>query len=179
MPRNGRCSRSGTAIQSISRRTKSSGSLALIGPPKMTAPAWPSSVSGSGSPKRGRLMSSGYPSARSALPTRPGVEVSWCRTISTGNKGVLLKKQAGSCLMTPESCRRLVNEMIFKQIAGQASLRYARRSPHGGDGSALELQSADRRQDEAPWEKSEQEWHDLDAEARDHGALVGHQAAIA
>ena len=37
---------SGTAIQSISRRTKSSGSLALIGPPKMTAPAWPSSVSG-------------------------------------------------------------------------------------------------------------------------------------
>ena len=39
---------SGTAIQSISWRTKSSGSLALIGPPKMTAPAWPSSVSGSG-----------------------------------------------------------------------------------------------------------------------------------
>ena len=63
----------------------SSGSLALIGPPKMTAPAWPSSVSGSGSPKRGRRISSGCPSARSALPTRPGVEVSWCRTISTGS----------------------------------------------------------------------------------------------
>ena len=27
------------------------------------------------------------PSARNALPTRPGVEVSWCRTISTGSKG--------------------------------------------------------------------------------------------
>ena len=86
-PRNGRCSRSGTEIQSISRRTKSSGSLALIGPPKITAPAWSSSVSGSGSPNRGRLTSRGCPSARSALPTRPGVEVSWCRTISTGSSG--------------------------------------------------------------------------------------------
>jgi hypothetical protein len=87
IPRNGRCSRSGTAIQSISRRTKSSGSLALIGPPKMTAPAWPSSVFGSGSPNRGRLMSRGCPSARNALPTRPGVEVSWCRMIRTGSPG--------------------------------------------------------------------------------------------
>ena len=92
IPRNGRCSRSGTAIQSISRRTKSSGSLALIGPPKITAPAWPSSVSGKGSPKRGRLMSSGCPSARSALPTRPGVEVSWCRTISTGSSGLAFEE---------------------------------------------------------------------------------------
>ena len=40
----------------------------------MTAPAWPSSVSGRGSPKRGRLISKPCPSARSALPTRPGVE---------------------------------------------------------------------------------------------------------
>src|SRR5258705_13301479 len=68
------------------RRMKSSGSFTLIGPPKMTAPAWPSSVSGRGSPKRGRLISNLCPSARSTLPTRPGVDVSWCRTISTGSK---------------------------------------------------------------------------------------------
>jgi hypothetical protein len=39
MPRKGLSSRSGTASQSISLRMKSSGSLALIGPPKMIAPA--------------------------------------------------------------------------------------------------------------------------------------------
>ena len=39
MPRNGFFSLSGTPIQSISRRTISSSSLALCGPPKMTAPA--------------------------------------------------------------------------------------------------------------------------------------------
>src|SRR5258707_816773 len=94
IPRNGRCSRSGTAIQSISRRMKSSGSFTLIGPPKMTAPAWPSSVSGRGSPKRGRLISNLCPSARSTLPTRPGVDVSWCRTISTGSKEVALEGAA-------------------------------------------------------------------------------------
>ena len=36
MPRNGFSALSGTAIQSISRRMKSSSSLALIGPPKIT-----------------------------------------------------------------------------------------------------------------------------------------------
>src|SRR5882757_8230296 len=98
-------------------------------------------------------MSSGYPSARSALPTRPGVEFSWCRTISTGNNGLPLKKQAGSYLITSESCRRLVNEMIFKQIAGQIM------RPQGL--SALELQFADRRQDEPARKQPQQEWHDL------------------
>jgi hypothetical protein len=29
-------------------------------------------------------MSTACPTARSALPIRPGVEFSWCRTISTG-----------------------------------------------------------------------------------------------
>src|ERR1700710_1466558 len=32
-------------------------------------------------------MSSRCPSARSALPTRPGVDVSWCSTIRTGSNG--------------------------------------------------------------------------------------------
>ena len=84
MPRNGFFSLSGTAIQSISRRMKSSSSLALIGPPKMTAPAWSRMVGGSGSPKRGRRTSSGWPSCCKAWPTRPGVECSWCRTIRIG-----------------------------------------------------------------------------------------------
>src|SRR5467141_4005480 len=88
IPKNGRCSLSGTAIQSISCRTKSSESFALIGPPNITAPAWPSSVPGSGSPNRGRLISSLCPNARNTLPTRPGLEVSWCRTISTGSKAL-------------------------------------------------------------------------------------------
>ena len=39
---------SGTASQSISRRTQSSSSLALIGPPNTIAPAAPASVAGSG-----------------------------------------------------------------------------------------------------------------------------------
>src|SRR5882757_5609708 len=98
-------------------------------------------------------MSSGYPSARSALPTRPGVEVSWCRTISTGNNGLPLKKQAGWCLITWESCRRLVNEMIFKQIAGQIM------RPQGL--SALKLQFANCRQDKPAREQPQQERHDL------------------
>jgi hypothetical protein len=58
MPSSGFCSRSGTAIHSISRRTKSSVPFALIGPPKMIAPAWPAIVSGSGSPELGLRMSS-------------------------------------------------------------------------------------------------------------------------
>ena len=50
----------------------SSSSLALFGPPKMTAPAWPSSVSGSGSPKRGRRMSSVKPRFLSAMADAAG-----------------------------------------------------------------------------------------------------------
>jgi len=61
MPSSGFSSLSGTASQSISSRTKSSESLALIGPPNTTTPAWPASVSGSGSPKRGRRTSIGMP----------------------------------------------------------------------------------------------------------------------
>ena len=85
---------SGTEIQSISRRMKSSGSLALIGPPKMTAPACSASVSGSGSPNRGRRMSSGKPSwPQATWPTRPGVECSWCRMIRIGC-GIARKESA-------------------------------------------------------------------------------------
>ena len=57
MPRNGAFSFRATPIHAISRRMNSSLSLALIGPPKITAPQWPASVSGSGSPKRGLRMS--------------------------------------------------------------------------------------------------------------------------
>ena len=69
-------SRSGTSIQSVSRAMKASVSLALIGPPKTTAPAWSARVSGSSSPKRGRRMSRAKPRRTSSCPTRPGVEVS-------------------------------------------------------------------------------------------------------
>src|SRR5665647_3200618 len=113
IPRNGRCSLSGTAIHSISRRTKSSGSFALIGPPKMTAPAWPSSVGGSGSPKRGRLISSRYPSARNALPTRPGVEVSWCRMIRTGRKGWTTAGAPGAARGLPGRCSTLSASVLI------------------------------------------------------------------
>jgi hypothetical protein len=58
VPRNGLFSLSGTRSQSISRRMKSSVSFALMGPPKMMAPAWLAMVSGSRSPKRGRRTSS-------------------------------------------------------------------------------------------------------------------------
>src|SRR3712207_4406555 len=64
---------------------KSSSSLALCGPPKITAPACPAMVSGSGSPKRGRRTSRGWPRSRRRRPTRPGVECSWCRTMRTGS----------------------------------------------------------------------------------------------
>src|SRR5690606_21846536 len=83
-PRNGAPSASGTLIHSVSVVRKASGSLTLIGPPKMIAPAWAASVSGSGSPKRGRRMSRRWPRATSREPTRPGVECSWWSTMRTG-----------------------------------------------------------------------------------------------
>ena len=51
-------------------------SLALIGPPKIAAPACSASVSGSGSPSAGRRMSSWSPRAADAEPIRPGVDIS-------------------------------------------------------------------------------------------------------
>ena len=48
MPRKGLRSTSGTPIQSISRRIQASSSLALIGPPKITAPSCAAMVEGKG-----------------------------------------------------------------------------------------------------------------------------------
>ena len=55
--------------------TKSSGSLALIGPPKMTAPACSSIVSGSGSPKRGRADVERKALGRQHLPELAGARM--------------------------------------------------------------------------------------------------------
>ena len=71
--RRGKCRETAAARAAEFRSSRSPGersrrgSLALIGPPKMTAPACSSSVSGRGSPKRGRLMSSRCPSARKRI----------------------------------------------------------------------------------------------------------------
>ena len=75
------------AIQSISRRTIIVG---IVGAHRaaenhcagMVDPAFPAADRRSAAPDI-----EGCPSARSALPTRPGVEVSWCRTIRTGKRG--------------------------------------------------------------------------------------------
>src|ERR1700687_5949236 len=83
----------------------------------MTAPAWPSSVSGSESPKRGRLISSLCPSARNALPTRPGVEVSWCRTISTGRKGLAVEGSAAEDLVVEDL---VVEDLAVEDLAAAA-----------------------------------------------------------
>src|SRR6185437_15897997 len=49
-----------------------------------------------------------------------------------------------------------------------------------GTRSALaELETADRGEDKPPRKQPQHERHDLDAEAGQHGALVGHQPAIA
>ncbi len=77
MPRKGLSSLSGTESQSVARRTNSSESFALIGPPKTTAPRWASRVSGNGSPSGGRRMSSWKPCASRSWPTRPGLDPSW------------------------------------------------------------------------------------------------------
>ena len=87
--------------------TISSSSLALCGPPKITAPVWFSSVFGNLSPKRGRRMSSGMSRLRSWMATRPGVESSPCRTIRTGRAHILARiltsaKKRGA----KESCRK-------------------------------------------------------------------------
>src|SRR5262245_22809589 len=56
-------------------------SLALIGPPNTTTPAWSSRLAGSLWPRQGRRMSRVKPRLASLTPTRPGVEVSWCTTM--------------------------------------------------------------------------------------------------
>ena len=77
MPRYGFFSFSGTPSQSISRLMNSSLSLALCGPPKITAPAWFSSVSAvriaeARTPHVERKAAAPQP----RWPTRPGVECS-------------------------------------------------------------------------------------------------------
>src|ERR1700728_1707492 len=127
IPRKGFCSLSGTEIQSISRRMYSSASLALIGPPKMTAPACWSSVCGSFSSKRGRRTSRGKPNWVSAWPIRPGVECSWWRTIRIGCRIVASGRReesapifgiASACKfkMGPPSARRTAS--FVSRLAG-------------------------------------------------------------
>jgi len=114
-----------TAIQSVSRRTKSSVVVALIGPPKTTA-ACGTSAFRLMIAKRGRRIPSYIPRAQGRMPTRPGVV---CFPWGMNDqhrplRALASRKQAGWCLMTRGNRMPLmVNEMIFNQIAAKPGAR--------------------------------------------------------
>ena len=179
MPRNGFFSFSGTSIQSISRRTISSSSLALCGPPKMTAPLWASSVSGSSSPNRGRRTSSGMPRLRSWIATRPGVESSPCRTIRIGGRiGQKAHGVKSSCRKSRQSACQSSPIRLMRDCKTAVARRSCRRFRAGLRGLScrrIEL----RQQDAARHESRHERRHQPVDKARHHHPLAAHQPAIA